>query len=222
MLQDRIKELKKEIVEYGALIEEMIMKDIAGLWARDQTPLMEVMNVLEPATNDREIILDELCTTTIAQYEPRARDLRVVLMIFKMNSDLERMGDHAANIAESGLYLISHEPVKPLVDIPRMATETIRSVGDAITSFIDEDARLAEEVCQKDNIIDTLQDQIFRELITFMASDEKTIERSLHLIRIANNLERIADLATNICEDVVFMVDGRVIKHHFGERDEPT
>jgi phosphate transport system protein len=220
MLQDRIKELKKEIVEYGALIEEMIMKSIAGLWAREQEPLREVIDVLEPATNDREIKLDDLCTTTIAQYEPRARALRIVLMVFKMNSDLERMGDHVANIADSGLFLVSHPQVKPLVDIPRMATETITSLNDAITSFIDEDARLAQEVCERDHIIDALHDQIFRELVTFMTSDATTIERSLHLIRIANNLERIADLSTNICEDVIFMVEGRVIKHHFEERDE--
>lgn len=218
MLQDRIKELKKEIVEYGALIEEMIMKSIAGLWAREQEPLKEVIDVLEPATNDREIRIDELCTTTIAQYEPRAVDLRIVLMIFKMNSDLERIGDHVANIADSGLFLVSRPPVKPLVDIPRMATKTITSVNDAITSFIDGDARLAQEVCEKDNVIDALHDQIFRELVTFMTSDATTIERALHLIRVASNLERIADLSTNICEDVIFMVEGRVIKHHFEEK----
>ena len=219
MLQDRIKELKKEIVEYGTLIEEMIARCIAGLVGREEAPLIEVVDVLEPATNDREIKIDELCTTTIAQYEPRARALRDVLMVFKMNSDLERMGDHVANIADSGMFLVSHAAVKPLVDIPRMAEETIRSLNDAITSFIDENAALAQEVCERDHIIDALQDQIFRELVTFMTSDPTTIERALHLIRIANNLERVADLSTNICEDVIFMVEGRVIKHYFEKRD---
>jgi phosphate transport system protein len=218
MLQDRIKELKKEIVEYGAVIGDMIAKSMSGLMDRKQDPLSEVIAVMEPATNDREIKIDDLCATTIAQYEPRARALRVVLMVFKMNSDLERMGDHVANIADSALFLISHAPVKPLVDIPRMAQETIRSLSDAVTSFIDENAVLAQEVCERDHIIDELHDQIFRELVTFMSSDPATIERSLHLIRIANNLERVADLSTNICEDVIFMVEGRVIKHHFEER----
>ncbi len=218
MLENRIRELKKEIIEYGALIEEMITRSIDGLLHRKKDVLARVINVAEPATNDREIKIDNLCTTAIAQYEPRARDLRMVLMVYKMNSDLERMGDHVANIADSGLFLISHSPVKPLVDIPRMAHETTRSLNDAITSFIDENAVLAQEVCERDYIIDALHNQIFRELVTFMSSDATTIERALHLIRIANNFERIADLSTNICEDVIFMVEGRVIKHHFEER----
>lgn len=218
MLQDRIKALKKELVESATLVENMITKSIDGLLGRDEGLLREVISVMEPATNDLEIRIDDLCTTTIAQYQPKARELRVVLMVFKMNSDLERMGDHVANIADSGLFLISHSPVKPLVDIPRLARETIESLNDSIKAFLDEDAVLAQTVCERDYIIDALQNQIFRELVTFMSSDPTTIERSLHLIRISNNLERIADLSTNICEDVIFMVEGRVIKHHLEER----
>lgn len=218
MLQERIKALKKELVESATLVENMITKSIDGLLGRDESLLREVMGVMEPATNDLEIRIDDLCTTTIAQYQPKARELRVVLMVFKMNSDLERMGDHVANIADSGLFLMSHSPVKPLVDIPRLARETIESLNDSIKAFLDEDASLAQAVCERDYIIDALQNQIFRELVTFMSSDPTTIERSLHLIRISNNLERIADLSTNICEDVIFMVEGRVIKHHLEER----
>jgi len=218
MLEVRIRELKRELVEYATLVEDMIAKSMKGLLDRDETPLLEVMHELEPATNDFEIKLDELCTGAIAQYQPKARDLRTVLMIFKMNSDLERMGDHVANIADSGLFLLSHAPVKPLIDIPRMAEETVKSLNDSITAFLDEDAALAEAVCERDYIIDALQTQIFRELVTFMTADPATIERALYLIRVANNLERIADLATNICEDVIFMVEGRVIKHHLQAR----
>jgi len=218
MLEVRIRELKRELVEYATLVEDMIAKSMKGLLDRDETPLLEVMHELEPATNDFEIKLDELCTGAIAQYQPKARDLRTVLMIFKMNSDLERMGDHVANIADSGLFLLSHAPVKPLIDIPRMAEETVKSLNDSITAFLDGDAVLAEAVCERDYIIDALQTQIFRELVTFMTADPATIERALYLIRVANNLERIADLATNICEDVIFMVEGRVIKHHMEER----
>jgi phosphate transport system protein len=218
MLEVRIRELKRELVEYATLVEDMIAKSMKGLLDRDETPLLEVMHELEPATNDFEIKLDELCTGAIAQYQPKARDLRTVLMIFKMNSDLERMGDHVANIADSGLFLLSHAPVKPLIDIPRMAEETVKSLNDSITAFLHEDAALAEAVCERDYIIDALQTQIFRELVTFMTADPATIERALYLIRVANNLERIADLATNICEDVIFMVEGRVIKHHLQAR----
>lgn len=219
MLEMRIKELKKELVEYATLVEKMITGSMTGLLERQEAPLLTIIKELEPATNDFEIRLDELCTTAIAQWQPKARDLRVVLMVFKMNSDLERMGDHVANIADSGLFLISHLPVKPLVDIPRLAEETIKSLNDSIDAFLNEDADLAQKVCERDHIIDALQNQIFRELVTFMSSDPSTIERSLHLIRIANNLERIADLSTNICEDVIFMVEGRVIKHHVEERN---
>ena len=214
MLQIKITELKKELVTFATLVETMIAKSIKGLLKKERTLLREVEEVHEPDANTYEIKIEELCTSLIAQYEPRAKDLRTVLMIFKMTSDIERMGDHAVHIANSGLFLITKPLVKPLIDIPRMADETIKSVDDAIQSFINEDAALARSVCERDDIIDGLQTQIFRELVTYMTSDPTTIARSLHLIRIANNLERIADLATNISEDVIFMVEGKIIKHH--------
>jgi phosphate transport system protein len=192
----------------------MIAKSIKGLLKKETMLLREVEEVHEPDANSYEIKIEELCTSLIAQYEPRAKDLRTVLMVFKMTGDIERMGDHAVHVADSGLFLITKPLVKPLIDIPRMADETIKSVDDAIQSFINEDAAMARSVCERDDIIDGLQTQIFRELVTYMTSDPTTIERSLHLIRISNNLERIADLATNISEDVIFMVEGKVIKHH--------
>jgi phosphate transport system protein len=131
-----------------------------------------------------------------------------------MNNDLERMGDHAVNISQSGLFLISKPQVKPLLDIPRMAEEVSKMLEDSLKSFVNEDAALAKSVCERDDIIDDYRDQIVRELITYMVSDPSTIERALHLIRIAGNLERIADLTTNICEDVIFMVKGELMKHH--------
>jgi phosphate transport system protein len=214
VLEEKITELKKELITFATLAENMIAKSIEGLLKKESKVLKEVEEIYEPDANSREIEIEELCTSVIAQYEPRAKDLRTVLMIFKMTADIERMSDHAVHIADSGLFLITKPFVKPLIDIPRMADETIRSVNDAIQSFINEDAALARSVCERDDIIDGLQTQIFRELVTYMTSDPATIERSLHLIRIANNLERIADLATNISEDVIFMVQGRVIKHH--------
>lgn len=214
MLGKKINELKKELVTFATLAENMIAKSVKGLLKKERALLMEVESVHEPDANAYEITIEELCTSLIAQYEPRAKDLRTVLMIFKMTSDIERMADHAVHIADSSLFLITKSSVKPLIDIPRMADETIKSVDDAIQSFINEDAGLARSVCERDDVIDALQTQIFRELVTFMTSDPTTIERSLHLIRIANNLERIADLATNISEDVIFMVEGKIIKHH--------
>jgi phosphate transport system protein len=222
MLEERLPVLKRQLIEYASLVEHMIEKSIQGLMRKDTNLLWEVLEQDEPKANAFEIELDEQCTNLIAQFQPIAKDLRTVLMILKMNSDIERMGDHAVNIAESGMYLVERAPVKPLLDTPRMAEEVVKMVNDSLLSFIDEDARLAKSVCERDDIVDGLANQILRELITYMSADPSTIERSLHLLDIAGNLERIADLSTNIGEDVIFMVEGRVIKHHKDEEPAPT
>jgi len=220
MLEEKIAQLKGRLVEYASLIERMIEKSIKGLLKNENEPLSEVMEQDEGRANNFEIELDQLCTALIAQYQPEAKDLRTILMVLKMNNDLERMGDHAVNICESGLFLIERPLVKPLIDIPRMAEVATKMLKDSIDSFVEENANLAKNVCERDSVVDGLRDQILRELITFMTSDPSTIDRSLHLMRVARNLERIADLSTNICEDVIFMVEGRVIKHHKGEEEQ--
>jgi phosphate transport system protein len=214
MLEEKMISLRKELIEYATHVEGMIDKSITGLMKKDSSLLNEVTEKDEPKANEWEITIDELCTTLIAQYEPKAKDLRTILMVMKMNNDLERAGDHAVNIAESSLYLIERPSLKPLLDIPRMAEEAVGMIKDAIGSFVKEDALLAAMVCERDNIVDNLGQQILRELITFMGADSTTIERSMRLLNIARNLERIGDLSTNISEDVIFMVEGRVIKHH--------
>jgi phosphate transport system protein len=214
MLEEKMLALRKELIESATHVEGMIDKSITGLMRKDSTLLTEVIGKDEPRANDSEISIEELCTTMIAQYEPRAKDLRTILMVMKMNNDLERVGDHAVNIAECSLFLIERPSLKPLLDIPRMAEESVGMLKDAIEAFIKEDALLAAMVCERDNIVDNLGQQILRELITFMGADPTTIERSMRLLNIARNLERIGDLSTNISEDVIFMVEGRVIKHH--------
>ena len=214
MLEEKMIALRKELIESATHVEGMIDKSITGLMRKDSTLLTEVIEKDEPKANDSEISIEELCTTMIAQYEPRAKDLRTILMVMKMNNDLERVGDHAVNIAECSLFLIERPSLKPLLDIPRMAEESVGMLKDAIEAFIKEDALLAAMVCERDNIVDNLGQQILRELITFMGADPTTIERSMRLLNIARNLERIGDLSTNISEDVIFMVEGRVIKHH--------
>ncbi len=216
---NRILSLKERCTGFSALAESMIAKSIRGLLDKDERALKELVEKDEPDANRYEVEIDELITETIAQFSPKAKDLRTVLMILKMNNDLERIGDLAVNIAESALFLIDKPPVKPLIDIPRMAELAAKMLKNSIDSFVNEDPVLAKSVCEMDNEVDNLRDQILRELITFMVSDPATIERSIHLIRISRNLERIADLSTNICEDVIFMVEGRTIKHHLGERD---
>ncbi len=215
--EERINELKQRLTEFATLIENMIVKSTDGLLKKKRNLLLEVMEKDEPKANDFEIEIDEICTNLIAQFAPKAVDLRTILMVMQMNNDLERMGDLAVNICQSSIFLIERPLVKPLIDIPRMAQETISILKDSIDSFIKEDVSLAKHVCERDDVIDNLRDQILRELVTFMTSDPTTVERSIHLMRISNNLERIADLSTNICEDVIFMVNGRVIKHHKDE-----
>ncbi len=214
MLDERINDLRKELIEYGAFVEKMIEKSIRGLLQKSKSLLSQVIDEDEPRANEFEIRLDELCTSMIAKFQPKAKDLRTILMVLKMNNDMERMADHAVNISENALFLITRPSLKPLIDIPRIAENAMSMVRDSINSFVIEDARLARSVCERDSIVDALLDQVLRELITHMAANPKTIERAMRLIAVARNLERIADLSTNIGEDVIFMVQGKVIKHH--------
>ncbi len=219
MFEERLTALRRQVVEYAGLVEAMIERAVKGLLEKERDLLIEVIEVDEPRANSLEMEVDELGIALIAQFQPKAKDLRTILMIMKMGNDLERMGDHAVNIAQSALYLIERPLVKPYIDLPRMADLTVSMLKDSIIAFINEDAGLAGNVCERDNEVDALRDQVFRELVTHMVSDSRTIERALHLTRVAGNLERVADLSTNICEDVIFMVKGQVIKHHRAEEE---
>ena len=214
MLQAKIDDLKRQIVQYSDHIEKMIEKSICGLITRDMELLNTVIEEEETKANILELELDKTCTTIMAQFQPMAKDLRTVLMIYDMSNAFERMGDHAVNISESALSLIQHEPIKPFIDIPRMCEITIKMLNDCIQAFIDESSKIAREVCERDSVIDDIRAQILRELVTFMAENPSIISDCLHILRIADNLERIADLTTNICEDVIFIKKGEVIKHN--------
>jgi phosphate transport system protein len=214
MLEEKITDLKRELIGFATLVEHMIEKSTAGLVRRDKAQLESVERVDEPQINALNNRMDELCTALIAQYQPRAKDLRVILMVLKMNDVLERMGDHAVNIAQSSLFLLANPLVKPLIDIPEMAAHAAQMVRDSITAFINEDGPLAKSVCERDSIIDRLRDKTYSELIEVMSANPSAIEKSLNLLRISRNLERIADLSTNFCEDVIFIIEGKIIKHH--------
>jgi len=213
MLKGRLDGIKEKLMSSGSLVEDMIEKSIRGLAEREEDVLLKVIQKDEPEENELEMEIEETCIHLTARYQPQAKDLRTIMMISKINNDLERMGDEAVNIAEAALFLIERPEVKPLIDIPRMAQGAGGMMKDSLISFLNEDTRLARSVCQRDDIVDGLRDQILRELITFMAADPATIERSIHLIRISRSLERIADLSTNICEDIIYMVEARTIKH---------
>ncbi len=213
MLKEKINELKKALLESSNLAEKMVRESIQGLLKKDENLLEKVMKKKEPMMNESEIKIDRMCTNLIARFQPEASYLRTILMVFRINYELERIGDLAVNISESARFLIKRPEVKPLIDIPMMADISMEMLRDSINSFVDIDTEVAKNVLERDSIVDGLRDQILRELITFMAADPSTIERSIHLIRISRNLERIADLSTNICEDVIFMVEGKIVKH---------
>ena len=163
--------------------------------------------------------IDDRCLRLLATQTPLAVDLRLITSAMKINADLERIGDQAVNIAESVLVLIPQPPLKPLIDIPRMATIAEKMIRDALDAFVKKDAELARDVLRRDDEVDELKDQVFRELLTYMMADPGTIQRALSLILISRNLERIADHATNIAEDVIFIAEAKDVRHH-AERGE--
>jgi phosphate transport system protein len=218
MLEQKITELKEKLFTMASLVESMLEKSVSSLVNRDEELAREVIDKDEPKANDLEIEIEDSGVKLIALHQPEASFLRVVIAMTKINNDLERIGDHAVNIAERALFLIPRPLVKPLIDLPRMGKTTRKMLKESLDSFARKDANLAISVCKEDEEVDSLRDQIVRELITYMISDPSTIERSIQLISIARNLERVADLATNIAEDVVFTVKGEVIKHHREEK----
>ncbi|MEW6145818.1 MAG: phosphate signaling complex protein PhoU [Thermodesulfobacteriota bacterium] len=216
-LEEEISKLKKMLFEMATSVEEMIAKSIKALKDRNMIMAEDVIKS-DAKINQMEIDIDNQCIRILALYHPEAEDLRTVSMIMKINNDLERIGDHAVNIAEKTIYLADKPPVKPLIDIPRMADKAIQMLQESLDAFVNKDAELAIEVCKRDDEVDSLEPQIVRELVTYMIADPQTIDRSLTLILIAREIERVADLATNIAEDTYYIVSGQSMKHHSLEK----
>lgn len=219
--EEELVTLKKKLLKMATLVEDMISKSIKSLNDRNMIMAEEVIKS-DKAINEMEIEIDNLCVKIQALYQPEAQYLRKVMMIMKINNDLERIGDHAVNIAEKSIYLADKPPVKPLIDIPRMAEKAVEMLKDSLDSFVNRDAEKALAVCKSDDVVDALEKQVMRELISFMVSDPSTVERAIQLILISRDLERVADLATNISEDVYYIVHGKILKHHAYEKDTAT
>lgn len=216
ILEQKLNELKEQLMAMAAVVEEMLANSMKALVERDEALARRVISDDEARVNHMEIEVEDAAISIMALHQPEASNLRNLAMIIKINNDLERIGDHAENIAEAALYLIPRPPVKPLIDLPRMAAHTLGMLKDSLDAFTRADAELAREVCGRDSAVDSLKDQVNRELVTYMTSDATTIDRALKLMLISLNLERVADLATNIAEDVVYIVRGEVIKHGKG------
>jgi phosphate transport system protein len=214
--QEELEQLKTRLLEMGGLAEEQVRLAVKGLVERDRDLIDRVLVSDEPL-NALHIEIDSRCFTLLALYQPMAVDLRAIVAAVKINTDLERVGDLAINIAEAARQYSTHLPVKKLIDIPRMATIAQRMLRDALDAFVRRDTSLAQNVLNEDDALDALKTQIFRELLTYMLQDPATIEPALDLILISRHLERIGDHATNVAEDVIFMVSAKDVRHHAAE-----
>ncbi|MDZ7288923.1 MAG: phosphate signaling complex protein PhoU [candidate division KSB1 bacterium] len=216
--EDELSELRSELLYMASLAEKAVVFSVDSLKNRDAALAQKIIDD-DAQINQLEVKIDDLCVELIARIQPMASDLRFVTFAMRINSDLERIGDHAVNIAQHTLELLKEPELKPLIDIPRMASLAQGMVKSALDAFVHGDVPQAIAVCKSDDEVDALEDQVLRELITYMSNDPRTISRAIHLIMIAKNLERVADLATNVAEEVVFMVEARSIKHHLGKED---
>jgi phosphate transport system protein len=210
--EEELQALKNRLLTMGALVEERAHQAVKALVNRNQDAA-EAVIANDREVNELHIEIDDRCLKLLATQTPLAVDLRLITSTMKINSDLERIGDQAVNIAENVLKLLPQPPLKPLIDIPRMAEIAQQMTRDALDSFVRKDPALARDVLRRDDEVDSLKDQVFRELLTYMMADPGTIQRALALILISRNLERVADHATNIAEDVIFLVEAKDVRH---------
>ncbi len=217
--QKELEELKANLLKMAAIVEEAIRDSVKSLVERD-SELAQKTFEFEDRINKMEIVIDDMCLRLLALRQPMATDLRFITSAMKIITDLERMGDQAVNIAERAISLNQEPLLKPYIDIPKMAEITQSMVKDVLDAFVNQDSKLARSVCERDDEVDGLTSQVFRELLTYMMSDPKTSTRAVHLMIVSRCLERIADHATNIAEDVIFMVDAVVIKHRADAKGE--
>jgi phosphate transport system protein len=219
--QEELVTLQERLLAMGGFAEERVRESVRALTTRDAALVERVLDGDEPI-NDLHIEIDDRCFKLLALHQPMAADLRAIVAAVKINTDLERVGDLAVNIAEAGKRYLLHPPVKPLIDIPRMGDIAQRMLRDALDAFVRRDMALAEAVLVADDELDALKSQIFRELLTYMLQDAATIEPALDLILVSRHLERIGDHATNVAEDVIFMVSARDVRHHGPAAGEPS
>jgi phosphate transport system protein len=216
---EELDDLRNRLLEMSGLVEAAIARSVLALVEQDEGHAQEVLRY-ESRINQMEIEIDEFATRLLALQQPMAADLRFLTAAIKINNDLERMGDLAVNIVERVLSLI-HEPlVTPLIDIPHMAKRVESMVRKSLDAFVKRDADLARTVLLSDDAVDELRDAIYEELITFIERAPGKVRQGINLMFIARNLERIADHATNIAEDVLFLIQGIDVRHHAEAREQ--
>jgi phosphate transport system protein len=209
---EELETLKQTLLAMGGLVEDQIRRVLRALVERDGDLAQEVID-RDREVNSYDVEVDEKCVELLALHQPTAGDLRFITTAMKIVTDLERIGDQAVNIGQRVLELNREPQLKPYIDLPRMAEQAQRMVKESLDAFVARDTELARQVCGEDDAVDGLKEQIFRELLTFMMEDPKTIPRAIRLILISRFLERVADHATNIAEMVIYMVESRMVRH---------
>jgi len=206
-----LQRLQEELLVMSSMVENAIERAIASLKTRDTRLAQKVIND-DRKINQQRFGIEEECLLLIARQQPMASDLRILAAVLNIITDLERMADHAAGIAKISILVSNEPPLKPLIDIPRMADVAREMLRGSLDAFVERDVVGAQRIASRDDEVDQLYEQVYRELLTFMMADPSTIDRATHLLWVAHNLERIADRVTNICERVLFLVTGRMVE----------
>ncbi len=209
---EELEALKQTLLAMGGLVEDQIRRVMRALTERDDALAQEVID-RDQQVNAYDVEVDETCVNLLALHQPAAGDLRFITTAMKIVTDLERIGDQAVNIGQRALELNREPQLKPYIDLPRMAERAQAMVKESLDAFVTRDTELARRVCAADAEVDALKEQIFRELLTFMMEDARTIPRAIRLILISRFMERVADHATNIAEMVIYMVEGKMVRH---------
>lgn len=213
---DELKDLKAKLLRMGGMVEDQIQGALRALVERDSRLAREIIEN-DRQVNTLDVEVDEDCLRLLALQQPTARDLRLITTAMKISTELERMSDLAENVCERAIELNEEPQLKPYIDIPRMANWALQMVREALDAFVMSDPALARKVTADDDFIDDLTQQLFRELLSFMIENPQTITRAIRITFIAKYLERIADHATNVAELVVYMVEGKIIRHTLGK-----
>ena len=207
----KLEEIQDDILFMGSMVEKAILRSMEALKERDLVKAQQIIDE-DANINKKRFDIEEKCIQLIATQQPMAGDLRIIISVLNVISELERIGDHAEGTAKIALLIGNEPPLKPLVDLPRMAQKTADMLRRSMDAFIHHDIEAAKQIAAEDDDIDNLYDQVFRELLTFMAEDPKAITRATRLIWVAHNLERSADRVTNICERIMFVVTGKMVE----------
>lgn len=219
--EEELAELKQKLLTMGSLVERALHQSIKALVERDAQLGLGIFDG-EESINRLEIEIDDRAMRLLALQQPMATDLRLIASAVKINNDLERIGDLCVNIAQRVLSLLNQPPISPMIDLPRMATLAERMLHDGLDAFVNRNADLAKTVLERDDAVDRLRDEVFQELVRYMSAHPESVQRGLDLLLISRNIERVADHATNIAEDVIYVVAGRDVRHHIEESAKPN